>query len=247
MIKIILIGSEGRMGHHVRSIIEENDNFELVAGFDINEKTGEYNYFSKIEDIDVKADVIIDFSFHTNTKALCDFAIKSQIPLLIATTGQTQEEMEIIKESSKKVAVFKSGNTSVGIACLIDNAKRIASCFPDADIEIIETHHNRKADAPSGTALMIAEGIKSVRPDSYFTFGREGQAKRNKKEIGIHAIRMGNIVGIHEVLITTDNQQISIKHTAFDRKLLAEGGLQIAEYLKGKPQGYYTMDDYMGD
>jgi len=186
---------------------------------------------------------IVDFSNHAITKELTDFAVKHNKALVVATTGQTPEELDMIKEAAKKVPVFHAANFSLGVALLIELAKKTAAAMPDAEIEIIEKHHDRKLDAPSGTALAIANGIKEVRPEATFNLGRSGNGKRTKEEIGIHAIRMGNIVGEHEVIVGTNNQTITLKHEAHSRALFAEGALAAAEYLKGKPAGLYTMND----
>jgi 4-hydroxy-tetrahydrodipicolinate reductase len=148
----------------------------------------------------------------------------------------------MIEEYAKKIPIFVSANMSVGVALTVKLAKQAASVFPDADIEIIEKHHNRKKDAPSGTALMIANAIRTVREKAQFVFGREGMAKREKNEIGVHAVRRGNIVGIHEVLVSTDSQTITLKHEAHSRALFAEGAVSAAECILNKPAGLYNMN-----
>ena len=163
----------------------------------------------------------------------------------MCTTGHTCEEIEMIREASKFIPVFHSGNMSVGVAVLVRLAADAAAAFPDADIEIVETHHNRKLDAPSGTALMIADGIKNVRPDAYNNCGRSGNGKREPKEIGISAVRRGNIVGIHEVLISTDTQTLTLKHEAHSRSLFAEGAVAAADFLVNMPAGLYNMEDML--
>jgi 4-hydroxy-tetrahydrodipicolinate reductase len=194
------------------------------------------------------ADVIVDFSHHAATKTLTDYAVSKKIPLLVATTGQTDAELDMIRAAAKTVPVFFAANYSLGIAALIRAAKAIAALYPDADIEIIEKHHNRKLDAPSGTALSIARALSSVREgETAFTFGRGGQMKRQKNEIGIHAVRLGNIVGEHEVLIGTDNETITLKHEAHSRALFAEGALAAASFLIGKPAGLYGMNDLVAN
>ena len=179
------------------------------------------------------------------TKEITDYAIKTGTPTILATTGQTDEEREIINEASKKVALFYTGNMSLGIATLCDVVKRVVSVFPDADVEIIETHHNRKLDAPSGTAKMLFEAIKEVRPEAYANQGRNGLCKRDTNEIGINSIRIGNIVGIHEVRIGTATEQITLKHEAYDRALFADGAIKAAEFMCGKSAGLYTMKELL--
>ena len=165
--------------------------------------------------------------------------------MIVATTGHTEEEREVINEASKKVAVFYSGNMSVGIATLCDVVKRVVSVFPDADVEIIETHHNRKLDAPSGTAKMLFNSVKEAREDAYAYYGRSGNCKREKNEVGINSIRVGNIVGIHEVIIGTNSEQITLKHEAYDRALFADGAIKAAAYMAGKGAGFYTMTELL--
>jgi 4-hydroxy-tetrahydrodipicolinate reductase len=176
-----------------------------------------------------------------------EYATSHGIPAVIATTGHTPEELAAIDAATEKIAVFRSANMSLGVALLVELAKITAKTFPDADIEIIEKHHNRKLDAPSGTALAIANALCEVRPEATVVTGRSGYGKRTPEEIGVHAIRMGNIVGEHEVVIGAPNQTITLKHEAHDRALFAEGALAAAEFLcKGLPAGLYDMTDLVG-
>lgn len=191
-------------------------------------------------------DCIVDFSHHASTPALLDFAVGCGIPTVIATTGHTDEELSVINEAAKHIPVFFSANMSLGVALLVELAKTAAAAMPDAEIEIIEKHHNRKIDAPSGTALMIANAITEVRPEAYNNLGRAGQGKRTKNEIGIHAIRMGNIVGEHEVIVGTQNQTITLKHEAHSRALFAEGALAAADFLVKCCPGLYDMKSLVG-
>ncbi len=221
--KVIVNGAAGRMGAEVLAAVKSGYKNSVLAyaadqGTPINDYNGE-------------ADVIVDFSHHSATEDICAYAVKRKLPIVIATTGQTADELEIIKKASESVPVFLSGNMSVGIALLAELAKKAAAAFPDADIEIVEKHHNRKEDAPSGTALMIAKEICSVREDAEIKSGRSGLCKRSANEIGIQSVRAGNIVGIHEVLICTDTQAITLKHEAYSRSLFAEGGLTAASFL----------------
>ena len=164
---------------------------------------------------------------------------------MIATTGQTDEERAAIEEAAKEIPIFFAANFSVGVALLIELAKKAAAAMPDAEIEIVEKHHDRKVDAPSGTALAIARALQTVRPNAEIVTGRSGFGKRTKEEIGVHAIRMGNIPGEHEVLIGTNNQTISLKHETHDRAVFAEGALAAAAFLQGKPAGLYDMQDLL--
>ena len=160
---------------------------------------------------------------------------------MLCTTGHTDEEIELIHKTSESIPLFYSGNMSLGIALLVELAKTTVAAFPEAEIEIIEKHHNRKVDAPSGTALMLANAICEVRPDAYANCGRNGQGKRNPAEIGIHSIRMGNIVGEHEVIIGTPSQTITLKHEAHNRALFAEGAIAAAGFLIDRVPGLYDM------
>ena len=169
-------------------------------------------------------------------------AKEKNLPLVIATTGQTDEEKSMINEASKSIPVFFAANYSIGIAVLIKEAKNIARIMKDADIEIIETHHNRKLDAPSGTALKIADELKTVRTNANLVLGRSGNKKREKNDIGINAIRLGNVVGVHEVLISTEHECLSIKHEAYDRGLFAEGAINAIKFMKDKKAGLYGMN-----
>lgn len=242
--KIIIYGIAGRMGAEVRRLTEEGvRGAALHAGVDQGGNDSGFPHFQNLEQVPAGADCIIDFSHHTAVKPLLAYATKHKIPVVLCTTGHTDKELAMIKEASKQTAVFFSANMSMGVALLAELAKKAAAVYPHADIEIVETHHNRKLDAPSGTALMIANAIKSVLTSATFALGRSGQGKRTKEEIGIHAVRMGNIVGTHEVLIGTDTETITLKHEAHSRALFADGAMAAAEFLCGKPAGLYNMQD----
>ena len=241
--RIIVNGAAGRMGAELLRMIENGARgAELAAAVD---RAGGDGILTSLEDFNGNADVIIDFSHHSAISSLLAYARSRHIPVVVCTTGHTCDEIEEIREASKYIPVFHSGNMSVGIAVLIKLAAEAAAAFPEADIEIVETHHNRKLDAPSGTALMLADGIRNVRPDAYNNCGRSGNKKREPREIGISAIRRGNIVGIHEVLISTDTQTLTLKHEAHSRSLFAEGAIAAADYLYKCPTGLYNMDDML--
>lgn len=242
--RIILVGAKGIMGGHVINAAN-NAGYEVCSLVDLkcDEKvSGEY---TKIADVKEKADVIIDFSFHGLVKEITDYAVETKTPLVIATTGHTEEEKTVINEAARDVAVFYSGNMSVGIATLCDVVKKVVSVFPNADVEIIETHHTRKLDAPSGTAKMLFNAVKEIRENAYENQGRSGLCKREKGEVGISSVRIGNIVGIHEVRVGTAYEQITLKHEAYDRALFADGAIKAAEYMLGKPAGLYTMKEVL--
>ena len=240
--KVIVNGALGRMGQALlRLIAEKRHGATLAAAVDC--ASGVEDVFQSLDEFDGDADVIIDFTNHAATAELLDYATANNLPLVICTTGHTEEELEKIDEAAEEIPVFHSANMSLGVAALADLAKKAASLFPDADIEIVEKHHNQKLDAPSGTALMIANKIKEEREQATYVYGRGGQRKREKNEIGIHAIRMGNVIGEHEVMINTGNETITLKHEAHDRSLFADGALAAAEFVLNMPNGLYTMDD----
>ncbi|MBQ3099518.1 MAG: 4-hydroxy-tetrahydrodipicolinate reductase [Clostridia bacterium] len=246
--KVIVNGSNGRMGRVLISMMRaEPELYEIVAAVDMNnEASGEYPIFENICDFTGDADCIIDFSHHSAAPALCRYACERNIPIVIATTAHTEDEKAAIAEAAKSVPVFYSANMSLGIAVTARLAKTAASFFPDADIEIVEAHHNRKLDVPSGTAILLGNAVKEVRADAEFNVGRHENGKRTKNEIGIHSIRTGNTVGDHEIIIATDTQTIRIKHEAHDRALFAEGAFEAAKFLCEKPAGLYDMNCIVG-
>ena len=241
--KIIINGALGRMGAQLCKLADEGyKGIEAVAYVDVNARTSkEEKLYSSLSEFSGECDCIIDFSHHSATDAIFDYAIARKLPVLIATTGHTQDELDRIKEASKHIPVFHSGNMSVGIALLVKLAREAALAFPDADIEIVEKHHNRKLDVPSGTALMLADAVASAREDSRLIVGRHENGKRDARDIGVHSIRMGNIVGEHEVIIGTDTQIITLKHEAQSRALFAEGAISAALYLCEQNAGLYNM------
>ena len=241
---VIIYGVNGRMGKVLRAMTEEGvRGAKLHGGVDLGGNDSGFPYFETLDQVPNGADCIIDFSHHTATKAVLTYACKHKIPVVLATTGHTEKEQAMIREAAKETAIFLSANMSMGVALLAELAKKTAAVYPDANIEIVETHHNRKLDAPSGTALLIANAIREIRKAATFALGRSGQGKRTEEEIGIHAIRRGNIVGIHEVLVSTDYETITLKHEAHTRDLFAAGAMAAAEFLCGKPAGLYNMQD----
>lgn len=238
--KIIINGAGGRMGRALGALAQIKD-VTVVAAVDPFVK--EEGMLSSLNDYTGEADCILDFSNHAGTEVLLDYAVKQAIPVVVATTGHTQQELEQIREASQKVPVFYSGNMSLGIALLTQLARQATKMFPDADVEIVESHHNQKLDVPSGTALMLARAVQEARPESTLLVGRHENGKRTKEEIGIHSLRMGNTVGIHEVIINTGTQVITLKHEAQDRSLFAEGALSAAAFIAHKTPGLYCMDD----
>ncbi len=241
--KILICGVGGRMGREVAKMaLDGFRGASVVAGVDVIPlDTREFRSYTDLNDVEETPDCIIDFSHHTATPQLLAYAVEKKLPVVLATTGHDEGELSTIVEAAKKIPIFHSANMSLGIALLVELAKTAAKTFPDADIEIVEKHHNRKLDAPSGTALLLANALKEVREDAKNVCGRSGQGKREKNEIGIHAIRMGNIIGEHEVILGTDTQTITLKHEAHSRSLFAEGAIVAADYLIGKPAGLYDM------
>ena len=245
---IMLVGMFGHMGREVLKLAEKNtQGASVVLGVDPNFDGSDTRCFRSFADIDAQQvadiDCIVDFSHHSSAGELIAFALKHSKPVIVATTGHTPEEAALIRAAGEQIPVFFSANMSLGIALLVELAKKTAAALPVAEIEIIEKHHDRKLDAPSGTALMLSNAIQEVRPNAYPVCGRNGHGKRTPDEIGIHAIRMGNIVGDHEVIIGTPNQTLTLQHQAHDRALFAEGALSAAAFLKGKGAGLYTMQD----
>lgn len=241
--KVIVNGIDGAMGKLLAAAIEATDDMEVVAGIT---PTGAGDYLEMVE-YQGPADMVIDFSHHSATVPLMDYCVSRGLPVVVCTTGQTPEEMAYIEKAAGSVAVFKSGNMSVGVAIVAKAVKEIAAKFGGCDIEIVETHHNRKVDAPSGTAVMLADAVIEARPELHYNTGRSGDCKRQPDEIGINSVRMGNIVGIHEVMFGTNTQTITIKHQAHDRGLFADGAVDAARFLAGKPAGMYNMDDLLAD
>lgn len=239
----MILGASGFMGREVRKVlsVKHPDIGQVLIDVNPQEDGMLKDPFLCKE----RPDCIIDFSHHSATNVITEYAKTFSVPVVIATTGQTDTELESIKRVSSFVPVFFSANMSVGVAVLIHLAKEAAAAFPDADIEIVETHHNRKLDVPSGTALSIAEAIREVRPDSELNVGRHENGKRPDNQIGIHSLRMGNITGIHEIHICTASQTLTLKHEAHNRSLFAEGAVKAAEFLLKKPSGLYNMNDLL--
>ena len=246
MIKVILSGCGGRMGKAVAAAV--GNEVRIVAGVDINAASidaSDFPIYESITEFSDKADVIVDFSHHSALPSLLDYAKATKTPVVVATTGHTDEELALMREAAKSVAIFHSGNFSIGINLIINLAKQAARTLgADFDIEIIEKHHNKKLDAPSGTALMIANAVADEREESEYIYDRHSVHKaREPKEIGIHSVRGGSIVGEHEVIFAGANEVVSISHSAASREIFANGALRAAIYLAGKSAGLYSMTD----
>ena len=233
-------GANGAMGKLIDGIVGH----EIVGRVSIDGENNVPKTFAELGKVD--ADVVIDFSHHTAAADVLAYAKEIGAAAVIGTTGHTPEEKALIAAAAEEIPVFFSGNMSLGIAVLCRLAKQAAAAFPDADIEIVEAHHIRKVDAPSGTALMLFNAIKEVRPEAVANCGRSGEGKRTKEEIGIHALRMGNVVGIHEIHIHTGNQSLTLKHESGSRAMLADGAVDAARFMVDKPKGLYNMESMLG-
>ena len=243
--ELIIHGATGRMGLNLLKAAAVSNTVAAAVSPELTTDQAKKEYNS-LGEFTGSADLVVDFSHHTAVTALLDYAVARNLPVVIGTTGHTEEEKAQIAEAAKQIPIFHAGNMSVGIALLVQLAKQTAQTFPQAEVEIVEIHHDQKLDVPSGTALMLADGIKSVRPEATYNIGRPDNGKRTKEEIGIHALRLGNVVGIHEVIVSTGTQTITLKHEAHDRMLFAEGAMAAAQYLLGKPAGLYNMETMLG-
>jgi len=238
--KAVICGANGAMGKLLCELLGT----AVVGKVSIDGENGVPRTFAELGD--VGADMVIDFSHHTAISDVLAYAKKQGAAAVIGTTGHTEEEKERIFAAAKEIPVFFSGNMSLGIAVLCRLAKEAARFFPGADIEIVEIHHTRKVDAPSGTALMLFNAIKEVRPEAVANCGRAGEGKRTREEIGISALRMGSVVGVHEVHIHTGKEHLTLKHEAVTRAMLADGAVEAARFMDGKPAGFYNMESILG-
>ena len=238
--RAIVCGANGAMGRLICEILGD----EVVGKVSID---GANNVPKTFEELgEVAADVVVDFSHHTAIAAVLAYAKKIGAAAVIGTTGHDENEKAMIYAAAEEIPVFYAGNVSLGIAVLCRLVKQAASYFPDADIEIVEIHHTLKVDAPSGTAHMLFNAVKEVRPNAWENCGRSGEGKRTKDEIGVHALRMGNVVGIHEVHINTGNQTLTLKHESGSRAMLADGAVAAARFMEGKEKGFYNMESILG-
>ena len=234
--RAVLCGANGAMGKLIDGILGN----DVVGRVSIDGENGVPTTFYELGRID--ADTVIDFSHHTAVADVLDYAKSIGAAAVIGTTGHTEAEKTLIFDAAKEIPVFYSGNMSLGIAVLCRLAAQAAAFFPDSDIEIVEVHHNRKVDAPSGTAHMLFRAIQAVRPGASEHCGRAGEGRREKQEIGISSLRMGGIVGIHEVHICTPSQTLTLRHEAHNRSMLADGAVEAARFMQGKMPGLYDMN-----
>ena len=251
MVKIIMHGCNGKMGQVITDMVKNDDTAEIVAGIDVvDNRDNGYPVFTDIDACNVPADVIIDFAAAVAVDKLLDYSVKHNIPVVLCTTGLREAQIAKVEEASKKVAVLRSANMSLGINTLMKLLKEAANIFAPAgyDIEIVEKHHNQKVDAPSGTALALADSINEARNNEYeYVYDRsQVRKKRDKKELGISSVRGGTIVGEHEVIFAGVDEVIEFKHTAYSKSVFAKGAVEAGKYLAGKPAGLYNMSDVIG-
>ena len=251
MIKILMHGCNGRMGQMISGLVRDEEEMMIAAGVDTYQGvSNEYPVFGSIDACDDDVDVVIDFSNAAAADAVMEYCAKRQIPLVFCTTGLSEEQLQKLEDTAKQTAVLKSANMSLGINLLLKLLKDAAKVLAPAgyDIEIVEKHHNQKLDAPSGTALALADSINEAMDGSYvYTYDRsQVRRKREKKEIGISAVRGGTIVGEHEVLFAGLDEVIELKHTAYSRSVFGKGAVEAARFLAGTPAGMYDMSDVIG-
>ena len=246
MLKIIINGYSGSMGKVLTKCANEDSELEIVCGASKDDLDVPFKTYQKMSDVEELADVIIDFSHHSTIDDTLSYAIKTKTPIVIATTGFNEEELEKIKKASNIIPIFHSSNMSLGVNVLVKLVKEAAKSLNGFDIEIIEKHHNKKLDAPSGTAVMIANGVKEVLPDSEYIYGRHGRSdKRSSNEIGIHAIRGGTIVGEHTTIFAGHDEVVEIKHSAQSKDIFAKGAIAAAKFLVKQEAGYYNMNNML--
>lgn len=246
MKKIILCGANGKMGHVIRNIVAADNECEIVAGVDINTESTDFPIYSEIDSVKESADVIIDFSNPALLNSLLEYSAAKKIPVVIATTGFDDDQKKQIENAATKNGVFFTYNMSLGINLLATLTKKAVDVLGnDFDIEIIEKHHNQKIDAPSGTALMLADAIceEIDKPMKYEYDRHSKREKRSKNEIGMHAVRGGTIVGEHEIIFAGRDEIITLSHSARSKEIFAVGAVNAAKYMVGKGAGLYTMKD----
>ena len=251
MVKIIMHGCNGKMGQVITGIVAADKDAEIVAGIDIvDNRQNPYPVFTNIDDCNVEADVIIDFASSKAIDKLLDYVETRKIPVVLCTTGLSEEQLARVEEVSKKVAVLKSANMSLGINTLFKVLKSVSPLLAEAgfDIEIVEKHHHFKVDAPSGTALALGDAVNESLPEKYeYKFDRsQDRIPRPKNEIGFSSVRGGTIVGEHDVIFAGEDEVITFSHTAYSKSVFAKGAVEAAKFLKGQPAGHYTMKEVIG-
>ena len=250
MTKMIMHGCNGRMGHVIVDLVKEDDAIEVVAGVDaFGESNYDFPVFKSLSECNVEADVIVDFSNASAVPGLLEFCTSRNIPVVLCSTGLSQDQLDLVKEASAKVAVLKSANMSVGVNALMKVLKEVSPLFAAAgfDIEIVEKHHNQKLDSPSGTAIALADSINESLENSYeYVYDRSTRReKRPVKEIGISAVRGGTIVGDHDVIFAGHDEVVTVSHRAYSRAIFGKGAIEAAKFLAGKGPGMYDMADVL--
>ncbi len=251
MIKILLSGCNGRMGNVITGLAADDPDVEIAAGIDVAGKnSGDYPVFGSFDEVNVAVDVIVDFSSPKVFDSMMEYAVSHGIPVVVCTTGLSQEQIGRLEEDSKKVAVLRSANMSLGVNILMKLVREAAKTLAPAgfDIEIVERHHNQKKDAPSGTALALADSINEGLDHRYtYTFDRsQRNEKRDENEIGISAVRGGTIPGTHEVIFAGMDEVIELNHIAYSRSIFGKGAVTAAKFLAGKSAKFYSMSDVIG-
>lgn len=250
MTKILLSGCCGKMGRNVINVVNTRKDCEVVAGVDIvDDTTLGFPVFQNYAEVQVEADVIIDFSNPALLSDMLEYAKKNKTSVVLSTTGYSDEQIKEIEKASDEIAIFFSYNMSLGVSLLCELSKTAAKILGnDFDVEIVEAHHNQKLDAPSGTALMLANAVKEEMPDAYFEYDRHSKRqKRNSNEIGIHSVRGGTIVGEHEVIFAGNDEIVKLSHSARSKAIFAQGAVNAATFIKEKGVGIYNMSDLVND
>ncbi|ANW98556.1 4-hydroxy-tetrahydrodipicolinate reductase [Thermoclostridium stercorarium subsp. thermolacticum DSM 2910] len=249
MVRILLSGCNGKMGQVITNLARDREDVRIVAGYDIHDNIkNDYPVFTQLENFNIPVDVIIDFSHPSALQTVLNFALAKKIPLIVATTGLSDEQAAKLKEASKVIPVLHSANMSLGVNLLIDLVQKAAKVlYSNFDIEIIERHHNQKIDAPSGTALALADAINQAVPEKYrYVYDRHSnRVKRSKDEIGIHSVRGGTIAGDHTVIFAGNDEIIELRHVANSRDIFGVGALKAAVFIHDKNPGFYTMKDLL--
>lgn len=251
MVNISICGANGKMGKTIYNCAQNRNDIKVISGIDVNtQKYADFEIVAKPSDLTIKPDVIVDYSHPSVLKNLLEYCLTTGTPVVLATTGYSDEQINEIKKASEQIPIFFSWNMSLGINLLVGLSKKATEILGNQfDIEIIEKHHNQKVDAPSGTALMIANSINETLeiPHNYIYDRHSQRKKRDKNEIGIHSIRGGTIVGEHEVIFAGNDETISLKHVATSKTVFAEGSLNASIFLKGKPAGIYDMSNLISE
>ncbi len=246
MVNVLLCGANGKMGHAVRRVAQQTDNVKIVAGYDINTNSEEFPIYDNFDNITEKIDCIIDFSNCEAVDGVLDYAKQTKTAAVICTTGLSKEQISKLEFYSREIPIFFSANMSIGVNLVMDLVRKASQILDGSfDIEIIEKHHNQKLDAPSGTALALADAIsESVQFAPQYTYDRHSvRKKRDKSEIGIHAVRGGNIVGEHTVIFAGNDEVVEIKHSATSKEVFAVGAVRAALFMSGRKAGLYNMTD----